>query len=209
MRTPRLPLRKPLTHLLSLSPIPTFARTLNDLFFLSQSPPDDPLPHLTLTFWRRERCNSCTKGLGGAEGPEVGSRGGQSPGLPWLIAAGGGGKEGAPASARPPASLSRAAAAGCSKAAAALWTRPRLVWGAEGRGAGGAARLALSGSWPRGGASSARELQLLRACCRTRSPSSHCSAAAGCFEACGMLSGLALRAFLSEDPAAASLQATS
>lgn len=144
-------------------------------FSIRESPPGAPRPHLTLTLWRRERCNSCTKGLGGAGGPGVGSRGAQSPGLPWLIAAGEGGRAGAPA--RPRAPLCRAAAA--PAAAVALWPRPRLVQGAEGRGAGGAARPALSGSRPRGGAFSARVLLLLRDRSRARSPSGHCYEAAG------------------------------
>lgn len=38
-----------------------------------------------LTLWRPERCNSCTNGFGDAEDPEVGSKGAQAPGLPWLM----------------------------------------------------------------------------------------------------------------------------
>jgi hypothetical protein len=45
-----------------------------------------PARTFTFSLWRRERCNSCTKGFGGAGGPGVGSRGARLPGLPWLMA---------------------------------------------------------------------------------------------------------------------------
>lgn len=102
---------------------------------------------------------------------------------------------------RPRAPLCRAAAA-----AAALRPGPRLVLSAEGRGAGGAARPALSGSRPRGGASSAPAPLLHRVRRARRSPSGHCSAAAGCQGA--LTPGLALGAFFSEQRVAASPQAS-
>lgn len=104
-----------------------------------------------------------------------------------------GGRPG-PAPTQPRAPLCRAAAA--PAAAVALWPRPRLVRGAEGRGAGGAAGPALSGSRPRGGASSARVPLPLRDRSRVRSPSGHCYEAAGCgsaMSACGLPPGLAVR----------------
>lgn len=149
------------------------------------------------------------EGVGGSGRSGGGLEGGPVPRTSLAHSGGRRWEGGRPGLSPAPGLAQQSSSCGCSRAAAALWPGPRLVPGAEGRGAGGAARPALSGSRPRGGASSARAPQLLGACRRTRSPSSHRSAAAGCFAACGMLSGLARPAFLSEDPAAASLQAAS
>ncbi|KAJ8794877.1 hypothetical protein J1605_002920 [Eschrichtius robustus] len=69
----------------------------------------------------------------------------------------------------------------------------------------------MSGSRPRGGASSAPAPLLLRARHSVRSPSGHCYEAAGCRSAapaCGLTPGLALWASPSENPAGASPQAS-
>lgn len=141
------------------------------------------------------------EGVGGSGRSGGGLEGGPVPRASLAHSGGRRWEGGRPGLSPAPGLAQQSSSCGCSRAAAALWPGPRLVPGAEGRGAGGAARPALSGSRPRGGASSARAPQLLGACRRTRSPSSHRSAAAGCFAACGMLSGLARPAFLSEDPA--------
>lgn len=119
------------THLLSGFPSPSLPE-LQKAFSIPKSLPDAPRPHLTLTLWRRERCNSCTKGLGGAGGPGVGSRGAQSPGLPWLIAAGEGGREGSLTPAPGPSLQSRSCSSSGSGGGALAPAPP----GAGRRGAG-------------------------------------------------------------------------
>lgn len=96
VRTPGLPLQKLLSCLLSHPRTHLNLGSSTPGLPIPTSPPHAPCPHLTLTLWRPERCSSCTNGFGGAEGPEVGSRGAQAPGLPWLMMGEGGARAAAP-----------------------------------------------------------------------------------------------------------------